>query len=40
MPEDYSAFNTEMNLFYDKKVAICHEWIDNIGGGEKVRVSV
>jgi glycosyltransferase involved in cell wall biosynthesis len=36
MPEDYSAFNTEMNLFYGKKVAICHEWIDNIGGGEKV----
>jgi glycosyltransferase involved in cell wall biosynthesis len=36
MREKSSIGNFEMNPFADKKVAICHEWIDNIGGGEKV----
>lgn len=36
MREDNSTGNAEMTQFNDKKVAICHEWIDNIGGGEKV----
>lgn len=40
MRENSLNVNSDMNLLLDKKVAICHEWIDNIGGGEKVLLEI